>query len=384
MTKDDGESTQDMKDAPMIGSEKTVAISREKLIEHMESRGLPFVHASQGSSTRPPSNPGMPLGAPSTYPPPRHEGVPSFLAQGQAPQPPRPVQALQVSRVASAKAASDAAIAAIGPASNAPRTIKRNVMRRALVDLLWFDPKLPKRLRRESRFAAVLKELGANRRALDAIGVSDRTQEEADAVDVNRVLSACPPAPLHAVRSDLDDALADIHSFDVPLFVIAGILRPTFDVVQTLKLLVSIAQPFTGTDKRVAAAVQFAEGSLASPIPPGGKSLQRIVQQVEQALAGLSLPLGYVNETVERALIDERKYAYRTVYGQRRIRCDFDFDGVSIPIYCPEDVAMKFPLLTAFPIMALAEMRPREDVAEAHSEALLVWAIARTVRATNP
>jgi hypothetical protein len=52
----------------------------------------------------------------------------------------------------------------------------------------------------------------------------------------------------------------------------------------------------------------------------------------------------------------------------------------SYPTYLAEEVSPKLPLLTGFAVLALVEVRPREDAAESQSEALLAHALGRLVR----
>ena len=55
----------------------------------------------------------------------------------------------------------------------------------------------------------------------------------------------------------------------------------------------------------------------------------------------------------------------------------------SVPIYLPELTAERLPMLSAFPVVAAVELRPREDSSEPSPDALLALAVARVVRGSD-
>lgn len=392
--------------------EKTKVFFREGSPEHLAaSRGLPFV-PSQPASTpwgaaAPPSASDSPHGF--TQDPKLHPQSqrPAYAEPGRS-ESPRPLYAVQepvaharvehernaaekarastsprpldIAQVGSARAASDAALLrdAHTKRKRDARGFEAPLVRRAIVDVFGFDPDLPRRLRRERRYGEMLRGLGKLRRAVPLDGVEPASEQDAN--DVTRVMSVAPPDSLAAMRGAHDRAPLELESFDIPLLVVEGSLRPSFDPLQSLRVLTSLAQPFVGGDKRVAHAVSVAETALAAATPVSGRALQRTTAQLEQATAALNLPPQFFSESLERTLLEERKYLFRTLYGERRIRCELESEGLTLPVYLREDVATKLPLLFSFPVLLIAELRPREDIAETHQEALLALAVARQVR----
>ncbi len=315
-------------------------------------------------------------------------GKPSYLGKEEAAQvaaapalaPARVVSAIAPSDLASAKALSDAA------ADRNDRKLKKveakvevELRRRALVDLLTFDSGLPARLRRAPGHGELLAAAARTRgfRRLDETATQDRDK---DALDVLRVLSLGAPVEQSSLRAAVETALDDVHDLDIPLLLVSGELRPTFDELETLRLSASVAQAFGSSDKRVQATIALVNEAVGSSAPPAGKAAQSLLQQLEQATAALSLPPRYIAETVERALLEQRKYRKRTLFGSVRVRADMTIGGSSYPIYLADDVSPKLPLLTSFAVLALVEVRPREDAAESQTDALLAHALGRLVR----
>jgi hypothetical protein len=70
------------------------------------------------------------------------------------------------------------------------------------------------------------------------------------------------------------------------------------------------------------------------------------------------------------------------VLGAPRLRADLALakGGEAMPVYLPETAATSLPLLLAFPVVALCEIIPREDLAETQDEALLASALGRVLR----
>jgi hypothetical protein len=57
--------------------------------------------------------------------------------------------------------------------------------------------------------------------------------------------------------------------------------------------------------------------------------------------------------------------------------------GETMPLYLPETAATSLPLLLSFPVVALCEIIPREDLTEPQDEALLASALGRVLRSRS-
>jgi hypothetical protein len=251
-----------------------------------------------------------------------------------------------------------------------------------VVSLLCFDAAIAPRLRRSKRFAAVFDPKARPKRAQ---GVHEPHQEEPprdERGDVLRVLSFGQPADAAEIHRALADSLDDLDDLDPPLVLLAGELRPTFDEVEVLRATVAVVKQVAGGDKKVLGSLAVGQEALAAPIAPRSETTLGLVRQIEQAAASLSLPPRYVPAEVERVLVEGRKYKRRTVLGAARVRAELTpaRGGEAMPLYLPETAATSLPLLVAFPVVALCEIIPREDLTEAQDEALLAVALGRMLR----
>ncbi|UQA56215.1 DUF2169 family type VI secretion system accessory protein [Polyangium aurulentum] len=288
----------------------------------------------------------------------------------------------------SAKAASDAAAHEerrrdVAKESTLREATGRPALQRlAVVDLLHFEPKALPRIRSIKRFAQVLSAMARPRTAqsVDLVRV-EPPQEEQDRSDFLRLLSCTPPVDAPEIRRALADSLDDLVDFHPPLVIVAGELRPLFDELETLRTTVSVAQPVAGGDKRLLAAIAVAQEAIAAPIPPRADTVLGLARNIESASASLSLPPRYVASEVERLLLEGRKYKRRPLLGAPRIRADLTLtrSGEVMVVYLPDSIATSLPLLPAYPVTALVEARPREDIAESHAEALLAMAVGRVL-----
>jgi hypothetical protein len=284
----------------------------------------------------------------------------------------------------SARAASDAAAKKEASHERAPRDAsnraeKQPPRRLAVVDLLFFDAKIAPRLRAMPRFADVWTLPSKPRvQGVDAARTAD--EPDRDRMSVLRVLSCGRAADPSEVRGALADSLEDVTDFDLPLVLVAGELRPSFDEVETLRATVAAAQLVAKSDKKLVPTLTLAQEALAGPAPRPETALG-LTRQIEQAAATLSLPPRYITTQVERVLLEERKFKRRTLLGSPRVRAELTIAGSSdvFLIYLPDAPSASLPLLPAWPALALCEVRPREDIAETHSEALVAVAFGRVL-----
>ena len=288
------------------------------------------------------------------------------------------------------KAASDAAAARSTAAeSENERVVRREVVsdsqvaarRQAVVTLLHFDAQIMPRIRKNKRFAAALASKSKGRRA----GGLDEPMKDApseDRNDVLRVLSCGQPSDAPEIRRMLADCLDDLDELEPPLLLVAGELRPVFDEVEVLRTTVQVAQQVASGDKKVLAAIAVGQEALSAPITPRPETTLGFVRQIEQAAGSLSLPTRYVAAEVERVLTEGRKYKRRTLLGAPRVRADLVLmrSGEVFPIYVPDAASTSMPLLVTFPVIALCDVIPREDLTESQDEALMAHALGRVLK----
>ncbi|MFO0617939.1 MAG: DUF2169 domain-containing protein [Polyangiaceae bacterium] len=286
----------------------------------------------------------------------------------------------------SVKAASDAALASAPRSAGATSPIGERsasaVARRVIVDLLAFDPAVPKRLRRSKVHAPLLVDaepLRAPRKVDDPAGEAD-AQDRAR-LDVLRVLSSGSPLAMEEIDASFEALLDDPIDFELPLYLVAGEIRPSMDEIETLKVAVDLAKPLAGVNKRVLAAISAIGEALGRSAPLVSDGAATLWKRLDAATAELSLPPRHFADLVERTLLEARSYKRRTLLGAPRIRAEIALGRTALPIYLPESVGAQLPLLPAFPCVALVELRPREDAFETHPTALVAFALGRVLRA---
>jgi hypothetical protein len=154
--------------------------------------------------------------------------------------------------------------------------------------------------------------------------------------------------------------------------------------VEALRASVAIASSVAGTDKRMLASIAVAQEALSATLPPAPETLRTLAKQIETSSASLALPPRFVVTHVERILVENRNYKRRMILGASRVRADLVFAGGDVfPLYLPDDSATSLPLLPSFPVMAVCEVRPREDLVETQPEALLCVALGRVLHGRN-
>jgi hypothetical protein len=335
-----------------------------------------------GAEAQPP-RPMMTLSAPPSVPP----SVPPAAAKPMSDVAPAPLPG-------GLKAASDAAAVAVASEARAAATngmllehhreVDRaapHFARRAIVDLLAYDPGVPSRLRRSATHAPVLAVVPPPRvhQKLDA-PAGEQSAEDRARVDILRVLSCGTPLGPEEISAAFDALLDDPYDFDIPLFLVEGDVKPTMDEVETLRVAVELVKPIAGPSKRVNAALAAATEALSRTAPPVPETIATLYKQLEASTSELSLPARHLADLVERTLREARSFKKRTLLGSPRIRADLTIGRITLPIYLPESAASQLPLLPSFSLAALVELRPREDASEPNAAALVALALGRVLR----
>lgn len=282
-----------------------------------------------------------------------------------------------------AKAASDAAAALaarVAAVQAAPLERAAAITRRAIVDLLSFDPGVPTRLRRSKPHAQLLNDLDAPRvpRKVD-VAVKEEPEDRAR-LDVLRVLSCGAPLGPDELDASFDALLDDPHELEVPLFLVTGEVRPTMDEVETLRVAVELAKPLAGVNKRMLAGIAAGSDALGRAGGLMADSAAALYKRLEMATSELSLPPRHLADLVDRTLLEARSFKKRTLLGSTRIRAELTIGRLTLPIYLPDSAASHLPLLPVFSLAALVEFRPREDASEQNPTALVAFALGRVLR----
>ena len=270
--------------------------------------------------------------------------------------------------------------------------------------LLWFDPKVVARLHRHPEWRILLAEMEL--RQLDEPEEEGSGDEHDKARrSVFEVLSRGLPSPTDALRRALSDAIDERGAFEPPLVLLAGEVEFPFDEVETLKAVTTLLMPLGPTDKKLKDALDAAAEFLKTP---GAEQFTQLAQGLTERLreafsqARRSLPADYVDSHTERALLRQRAYSMKTLYGKRWIRGLLRGVGAAArpggdgagrgdgggrgagaegapPVYLPEALRDELPSYRRVRVKALGEVDLQEDQEEAASWVVKVVALARVI-----
>lgn len=318
------------------------------------------------------------------------EGVPKETTPAPAMRSPQqdPAAGASVSAVGASNAAV-AAAAAWSPA--APWTAKQRhapildeqpaeetVGKRELVDLIWFDPASVARIRRVPAWRELLVELGRQPKS-QRYEIADAGQEPWEAEDRRDVLEilakgAC--TDLEGIKEAMEQGIGEDGKYIAPMVMVKGELEIPFEEMAALRAGMSTAVPLIKpADEDLKASVGVAKdflgtpGLLASPAVCEGL-LGRIREAFLKEKKGM--PEGYFDGQIERALLPERKYQKRKVFGGTYLRCWLWMPGEkdALVVYLAEEAGERLPMYKRFGVKVVAEVHPRKDQWEARGEAL--------------
>lgn len=302
-------------------------------------------------------------------------------------KPPREMSAIGASNAAAAASSTVPAAPKLIPANGAVPTESTPASRERL-DLLWFDSALAPRLRRDK----AIRELLAAGKGKNAWLVGDPTPRDGEADrdrrDVVRVLGRAQPIDLARIDAALDEAFDDEGSFSPPVAVAAGELSLRFDERESLKATITAVTPLLGADKKLREVVGAATEALESKWQLLDDVADRLTRRIEEAFreTARTLPAGYLEGAVAKLLLEGRHYRKRHLLGEPRIVADFFLGGsdAPVPAYLPGALEAHLPLFNRFRALAIVELRIREDQHETHPTALVVLALARSLKERRP
>jgi hypothetical protein len=313
-----------------------------------------------------------------------------------APPPPLPVMS---SVLAASNLAAVATLEPVPPSPEpAPLVAVAATIRAAsseIIDLLWFDPKAPDRVRLHLPW----QELVAKLRPAPAADEDDPIEDPPEVVDRRDVFNLIAEGEPHSL-DDLDVCLASATTpkgaFTPPLALVSGELELTFDDLETLKATLAAIAPFTaGPDKKLKDAFEAATEGLQSPwIQATGRATEGLTTRLRDAFAqgNWSLPAGYLDQQVERILVEKRHHQRRELLGETWIRALLGPPGAAaraqkaqgVPVYLPPSLAGKLPLYPRLVARLVVEVHLQQDAYETNPHALRCLALARVAPARPP
>ncbi|MBK8256784.1 MAG: DUF2169 domain-containing protein [Polyangiaceae bacterium] len=276
-------------------------------------------------------------------------------------------------------------VAAVAPPEDRPEP--RPVRPAEILKLLWFDPKVLSRLQKHPDFRILLAEMEL--RALDeALDDEADTAESKARKSVFEVLSRGTPSPAESLKRALSEAVDERGLFEPPLVLLAGELEFPFDEVESLKAALTVLTPLAGADVKLKNAIEAATEFLKTPgADQFAKLAEGLLEKLREAFALVrkNLPVDYVDSNVERALLRQRAYSMKTLYGKRWIRALLRGAPASRggegapPVYLPEALREELPAYKRVKVKAIGEVDLQEDQEESASWVVKVNALARVV-----
>ncbi|WP_437518064.1 DUF2169 domain-containing protein [Sorangium sp. So ce1099] len=266
--------------------------------------------------------------------------------------------------------------AARGPAAARPVAAE-------IVHLLWFDPESVARVRRQPAFRPLLEEL--DERPLDREADEPALAKDPMAVEDHReifeIIARAGVTDAEGTQETVIDAVRDGGKFVPPVCLLAGELIFHFDELEALKATVTAAAPLVGNDEQLRAAVAPAQDFLKLPELRSSPAVaEGLTARIKEAFEGKRVaPAGYLKTQAERALLDQRHYQRRPVFGGPHLRALLQPPGSSqqLPAYLPAALAQQLPLYQRFRARIVAELHLQVDQHESHPIALRVLALAR-------
>ncbi|MBW2456061.1 MAG: DUF2169 domain-containing protein [Deltaproteobacteria bacterium] len=278
--------------------------------------------------------------------------------------------------------------ASSGPAKQPRAKAARRHEPKETVELLWYDDEATERLRRQ--WPKLCEDL-------DFAPRDDRhdlaTQDPKEARDHHThfgVLIEARTTNRHSLVQELRESVSESGRFTPPLVVLRGQLRFPFEDIEILQATAASVAPIAGDDKKLAEALSQVKELVDTPLLAGsGETVRNFTNHLRKLFeqARRSLKLEYLDEAVERILLEQRRYQKRTLFGAEWIRALFTSKGdgkdQAIPCYLPEALCKQLPTMSQFETRLIAEAHVKQDQYESHPYALRVVTLGRIVKITG-
>jgi len=262
-------------------------------------------------------------------------------------------------------------------------TIKPRRVPDEVVEMLWFDEEADKRLRH--RWPKLCDQLDfAPRDAQHDLLGNDARKARSHHLHFGVMTeAACEDQP--GMRRALREAISEKGRFTPPVVLLRGTLRFPFEAIEILRATAATVKPVAGDDKKLKAALEQVDELLATPLLSGSsETVTNFVAHLRKLYkdSRRSLSVAYLDEAVERMLLEQRKYQKRTLFGGTWIRSMLMLDSrdKGIPTYLPEALDNNLPMMVSFSARIIAEAHVKQDQYESHAYALRVVTLGRVIK----
>jgi hypothetical protein len=321
--------------------------------------------------------------------------MPEMLARfrgGSAPAPAPPPrisdEALARGATASAYAFSNAATAPspaqsvrelreAEPATRAPAAAEE----RERIDYLWHDTASEDHIVRARSMKRQASAHGIEDEWLPSHAATDSSKE---AATIRAIVAERRPSSMEEVARLYEEALD--RGGERLFCLVRGELTLSFEPVEALRVTLSVITPFL-TDGRLKEAYDSAREALqtSESLAPAIAATHK--DRVDDAMkSALRASYATIESVIERALIEDRAFSRRKVFGHRFVRgllhpwsrsSSSSATAGAVPVYVPDDGAQALPLMSRVPMRLIVEVRPTQDAVESHPLALRVVALGR-------
>ncbi len=252
--------------------------------------------------------------------------------------------------------------------------------------LLWFDTDEVARIRRHPEWTPILQALQLDPPE-DELEQAVAGQTPADAEErreVFEVLSRAKPLELELLREQLDASFRQ-GMFVPQMVLVQGELEVGFDPLEVLKATATAAAPFAPGDEELEAVLKSVSGFLEDPhLGPTATVPETLTKRVRESFGrvGRPVPPDYLNEQVDHAILSERYYQRREVFGDIYLRGTLfatrsSSAQKSVPTYVPDELTSELPMFRRFHTRIIAELNMSQDQFDSHPACLRVVALAR-------
>jgi hypothetical protein len=255
-------------------------------------------------------------------------------------------------------------------------------VRRDVVELLWFDQAATKRVRQRWRKLADDLEFAPldDRHDLP----SDDPQQARDRHIHFGILTEAAVSETSELGHVVREAISESGRFTPPLIVVSGRLQFPFHDLEILRATAATLTPIAGDDKRLKEALANVKELLETPLMQHSNEL---VDNFTKHLRSLydqsrrTLSREYLDTSVERLLLEQRRYQKRPIFDGAWIRGLLSpmHGGEPVPTYLPEILEKMLPMMVSFKVRMIVEAHVKQDQYESHPHALRVVTLGRVL-----
>jgi hypothetical protein len=249
--------------------------------------------------------------------------------------------------------------------------------------LVWLDGTAAARIRAHGPWGDTLKGSAKGSRWLSENASAEAQKREVEPERlVARALSRVQALDAAGVQSAIVQAIDDDGYLERPLVVVEGELALAYSPLEALRVSLALAEPLGGTDRKLKEQIDAAADVAKPERKSGPPAIDAALVRLRAAFAAANkiYPVGYLETSAERILVEERSFTRRTVFGGEKIVGTLTpATGAPLTVYLPEEASSRLPLLPRMRVRVVAEPHARQDTTDLDGPVLLLLGLARVV-----